>query len=335
VVRRLVNAGWDVVKINRNNLYETCTTAGGNILNCWSGGGVKHVADLIERARQAQAAGYSRIIAAGQSFGGAISLEAKAKAPDLFYAIMAFSPGHGSDVGNGTSSSGTYYSLDKQLLDVVAQVHDGRLVISLPPGDALSPNRYKDPIGPKMHKVLLDDGIAFVQFDESLPINGHLAATTNQFSSWFGGCIETFVDPTKPAHAGETKCAAPSPVPTFLLPANLVVPTPGSKGAERWLGAWQGRFEGERDIAIVVEKIDGNTATVVYVAGAGPTREFSMGWNRYTNGKIDGDSIKVDRGNGRTLVLSLSRDGQSAEAFHYSQDNKLSATLTRPSGGKL
>jgi len=335
LVKRMGYAGWDVVKINRNNLYETCSTAGGNILNCWTGG-AKHVDDLIERARQARAQGYSKVVAAGQSFGGAISIEASAKAPDLFHAVIALSPGHGSDVGSGTWSTGTYYSLDKQLLDALAKPRSARLVILLPPGDAYHPNRYKDPIGPKVHSALLANGAAFVQFDETLPINGHGAAMTNQFDAWFGSCIRDFVDPARSPVAGETRCPPPTVLAPFLLPANLATPTPGANGTARWLGAWKGAYsDSKRELMVVVERIDGQTAALLYSWGPGPNRDLSMGWNRYDKVRIDGNTIKVDRGEGRTLELMLASDGASVEAVHRYKDLRSTATLTRPTGGKL
>jgi len=305
--------------------------------SCWSGGGVKHVADLVERARQARGKGYDKVIAAGHSFGGAISVEANARSPGLFYAVIALSPGHGSDVGNGISSSGTYYSLDRQLLDVLAQQHTGRLVVSLPPGDAVHPNRYRDPIGPKIRQVLLSDGLPFIQFDETLPINGHFAPLSSQFSSWFGGCIQDFLDPAKSSAAGETKCAPPSPVPRFLVPTSVSIPVPGTSGTSRWLGAWEGAYaEDGRDIAIVIERIDGNTATVFYGTGAGPKHEMSMGWDRHTDAQIREDKIKVDRSGGRVLELVLSADGTRIELLHRGPSgDRFKGTLIRPEGGKL
>jgi hypothetical protein len=60
-----------------------------------------------------------------------------------------------------------------------------------------------------------------------------------------------------------------------------------------------------------------------------------MGWNRYDKVRIDGNTIKVDRGEGRTLELMLASDGASVEAVHRYKDLRSTATLTRPTGGKL
>jgi len=335
IMRALATAGWDVVRVNRNNLYETCFTATGNMMNCWSGGGVKHTADLVERGRQARAAGYDKVVAAGHSFGGAIALEAGAKAAGTFHGIIALSPGHGSDAGNGTSSHGTYYSLDKQILDALSVQHARRLIIAFPPGDAIHPNRYSDPIGPKVHTALVGTGLPFVQFDESLPITSHFAPLSNQFSVWFGGCIADFLEPASTPVAGQTICPAPSPIPRFLLPAGISIPQPGTAGTGRWLGAWEGADTDQREVAIIVEKIEGTKATVLYAFGAGPKRDQSMSWGRRSGAHLNGDRLRIDRGRDRVFELTLSADGQHVDVAYRSRKGTDAFTLSRPSGGKL
>jgi pimeloyl-ACP methyl ester carboxylesterase len=197
-----------VLRINRNGLYERCGGGGaGSISQCWDGGGTKHVKDLLERARQARAAGYQRVVAAGQSFGGAISVEANAAAPDLFYAMLAFSPGHGSDAGGGSANA--YYNLDRQILDVVGRQKSGRVVISFPADDNYHPNRWNDPIGPKARTLLQTSGLPFVVFDNTSPIHGHSAVRLTEFSKYYGDCLRDFLEPSKTPPAGETKCPPP------------------------------------------------------------------------------------------------------------------------------
>lgn len=214
VIRRLAQAGWDVIKINRNNLHERCAGGGASALSgCWSAGGTRHVDDLIARATKARAQGYGRIVAAGQSFGGAISLEANARATGLFYAVFATSPGHGSDAASGSNARGNYYTLDKMLLDTLSSQRSGRVIVSLPPGDALHPNRDGDPIWPKVRQALQGTGVPFVLLGEGMRINGHGAARTSQFNVWFGKCLQDFLDPARSTGAGETKCLPPAVTP--------------------------------------------------------------------------------------------------------------------------
>jgi len=327
-VRRLAQAGWDVVKIDRNGLYE----------HGWSASGGKHVDDLLQRARQAKARGYARVIAAGQSFGGVISIEANAREPDIFYGVVAASPGHGSDSPYYSAgvTRGEYYNLDNYLLKALAGQHTGRLVVSLPPGDILHPNRDGDPIGPKVRKVLESSGLPFIQFDESLPITGHGAAYTNQFDAWFGRCLQNFLDPRRSLWSGETKCANPDPVPTFLLPAGFKIPRPGQEGLARWLGAWDGGWPGyDSEFRIVIDKVEGSTASLYYCIGPGPRREHSMACYRHTNGRLKGDKMVLDRGNGATVEFILSADGTRLDATYKTAARTIATTLMQPgSSGK-
>ena len=302
VLQQFVNAGWDVIKINRNNLYE----------RGWGTSGTKHRDDAIERVLSARAQGYKNVILAGQSYGGAISLEANARAGGVD-GVLAFSPGHGSDLGSaGGGVGGLYFNLDRYLLEAAAAQKSGRVVVLVAPNDHLHPNRSAPGgfIGPRLRDALSGASRPFVVFDETGPISG-------QFAAWFGPCVVRFLDPAQPVAAAETVCPPPNPVPQFLLPANFNPPQPGPSGEARWLGAWQGTFgDNNRDLLTVVEKVTGTVATIIYSPGAGPKRELSMGYDRHSNGRIDGETLTVDRGVGRTVQLSLAADGESVNFEH-------------------
>ena len=174
-------------------------------------------------------------------------------------------------------------------------------------------------------------GQSYVFFDETMPIRGHGAGTTNQFAAWYGGCVQRFLDPAQAVAAGETVCPLPNPIPRFLLPTDLKRPVPGTAGPARWLGVWEGSFvQNHRDLMVVIEAVSGVTATVVYAAGAGPQRDKSMTYDRYTNAKIVGDKLTVDRGGGRTTTLVQSSDGRSLSIEHTMPDEPmLTGTLAR------
>lgn len=328
VVARLVRDGWDVVKLNRNNLYESCRNSSGTALNCWTAG-TKHVDELIARARQAQGQGYQRLIVAGQSFGGAIAVEANARAPGLFYAVLATAPGHGSDAptGGSSSTSGAYYTLDKQILDSLAGQKNGRIVVAFSPYDHYHPNRDSDPIWPKARQVLQGTGRPFVLLGEGSPINGHGAGTTPQFDAWFGDCIGRFLDPAQ-APAGETRCPPPASPPAFLLPAGLTVPPPSSSGPARFLGRWQGKLDQiNQQALIVVDQVNGDTASYIYALDAGPNREFNMVSMRYA-ARIEGDRLRQQ--NSTPPVNEIILQGQSLSLKRSLADGRvLTGTLTR------
>jgi len=325
VLRRFESAGWDVVKINRNNLYE----------HGWTSSGVRHRDDAIERARAAKATGYKSVILAGQSYGGAISLEANAKAAGID-GVMALSPGHGSDAGSGATGYGDRYrNLNRYLLEALTAQKGGRVVVLVAPDDRLHPDRsVGSGFGARMRAALASSGRPFVVFDESGPIHGHGAGETKQFSAWFGTCLVNFLDPAQPVAPGETVCKPPSPLPRFMLPADLKHPAPGAQGASRWLGSWEGNYSNggtyRRDLMLVVEVVTGDTATVVYSPGAGPGKDLSMGYDRYTKGRLSGNSIVIDRGGNRTITLVLSADGRSLAFSHKTGSQAaLTGTLSR------
>jgi hypothetical protein len=54
--------------------------------------------------------------------------------------------------------------------------------------------------------ALVASGRPYVVFDEDGPIKGHGAGTTQQFSTLFGACVVTFLDPAVAAKPGETIC---------------------------------------------------------------------------------------------------------------------------------
>jgi pimeloyl-ACP methyl ester carboxylesterase len=132
VIRDLGRAGWDVVKINRHGLHE----------RSWTDTGRKHVAHLIALAQTKRDAGYRRVVAAGQSYGGAISIEAAAAAPDLFHGVFAAAPGHGSDACFGGPSVNSAQQMMPLLVGAIDRHRAGRTVILMAPGDnCQGPNR--------------------------------------------------------------------------------------------------------------------------------------------------------------------------------------------------
>src|SRR3989454_2328284 len=80
---RLLQArGWDVIMIKRHNLAETM--AGGPLH--------RTVQRTLEEVKAQRKLGYRKIVLAGQSFGGYVTLDAADEAPDIFAAV-ALAPG--------------------------------------------------------------------------------------------------------------------------------------------------------------------------------------------------------------------------------------------------
>jgi dienelactone hydrolase len=278
IMRDFARAGWDVVKVQRNNLHE----------NGWSVSGGRHVADLVERIEKAHAQGYRRIVAAGQSYGGAISIEASARTDRLF-GVLATGPGHGSDTcgGSATGARGGARLADtvqRQLADAISRMKAPRAIVVMAAKDECQ--GFNDP-GPSIRAALAATPGKFLFLDEAMPLAGHTAAFLAQFRTWYGECIQRFLDPDLEPAGKETTCPHPAGDARFLFPANFRMPAQGAVG--RLSGPWSGVLEVEgaprregREVCVAVETE--STARGELVAtiafGAGTERKLSMSSSR-------------------------------------------------------
>ena len=264
-IKRFAPAGWDVIKVNRNNLHE----------GSWRVSGPKHVADLQERAREARRSGYARVILGGQSYGGAISLEA-ASIAGTADGVIAIAPGHGSDAcGKGSGIARRADNLPRQLNEALERNSAPRIVLMVADGDeCVGFNRPHA----SYRQTLRTTGSSFVFLDDSMPVRGHGAGNTNQFDTWYGDCLVDFLDAEETSRTGETVCPGPSPVPAYLLPRDYRPPAAGGPGS--LLGAWSGSYSigkwGTRNFCILVERDFGTGFMARTAFGAGSQRKASM-----------------------------------------------------------
>ena len=264
-VKKFAAEGWDVIKVNRNNLHE----------GSWRNSGPKHVADLQDRARKARSDGYKRVVLGGQSYGGAISLEA-AGIPGIADGVIAIAPGHGSDAcGRGSGIGRRADSLPRQLREALDRNKAPRTVLMVADGDeCVGFNRPHA----SYRETLKASGSSFVFLDDTMPIRGHGAGNTNQFDRWYGRCLLDFLDAGGAPKAGETVCPSPNPVPAFLLPDGYRPPADG--GAGSLLGAWSGSYStdklGTRNLCLLVEEEFPTGFMARTAFGAGSQRKASM-----------------------------------------------------------
>jgi hypothetical protein len=81
---------------------------------------------------------------------------------------------------------------------------------------------------------------------------------------------------------------------------------------------------------VVVEAVGESAATVVYATSSGPQRDVNMESERYTDAKIAGDNLIIDRGRGRTITLFRAADGRSLSVKYTLPDApSFSGTLAR------
>lgn len=155
-VKKFADEGWDVIKVNRNNLHE----------RGWNVSGPNHVADLQERARKARSDGYRRVILGGQSYGGAISLEAAGIA-GIADGVIAIAPGHGSDAcGRGSGIARRADNLPRQLREALERNKTPRTVLMVADGDeCVGFNRPHA----SYRETLQASGSSFVFLDDTMP----------------------------------------------------------------------------------------------------------------------------------------------------------------------
>lgn len=311
VVKDLGRAGWDVVKVNRHGLHE----------RNWQDTGLKHVAHLVALARDKRAAGYRRIVAAGQSYGGAISIEAAAAAPELFHGILAAGPGHGSDSCFGGPSVTTSQQLVPLLVGAIEKHRAQRTVVLMAPNDECQ--GINRPFG-AIRAALRSTGRPFVFLDDKLPVAGHGALYTPQFRAWYRACIQTFLEADAVA-PGETACAAPTPLPEFLIPANVNL---GAAEADRsgLRGWWRGVYN---EITVATF----STANQVYVADAAGRSLCAV----FVSSPAETVTATVYWGPGRkrNLPMDASRYEFAKDGARYlfTGSNQYRFTLTPEAGG--
>ena len=258
VLRLIQVRGWDVIMLKRHHLAETMP--GGPLDRT-----VKRT--LAEAAAQRQA-GYKKIVLAGQSFGGYVTLEAIDTAPDIDAAI-AFSP--------GVRVSGASGALDPAVVErILERARVGRLAVVLPKNDALFGNIAR---GVRARPILAKRDFPWLMVDETSPgdIVGHGGGVTGRFALRYGACLAEFLDAMTPA-PGQFSCERKSDdarvVRDLLLPlgTRLSVATNDADVPPQlrpFLGArWA--LLGDT-VALVAPVVDRGKVRLVYrTAGASP-----------------------------------------------------------------
>ena len=184
-LRLLYRRGWDVIKINRHNLGESKRD-----LSLSRG-----VDRTLAEARAQRARGYPRVVLAGQSFGGYLTLEAAASA-DVFGAV-AMAPGI-------TTRGGGEGKLDISAIERLLQTSKAeRLAVVFPPGDSLFDNFVR---GPGALRALARRTGPFVVIDETATeFRGHGGGTGGRFALRYGACLADLITAEAPA-AGRVAC---------------------------------------------------------------------------------------------------------------------------------
>ena len=200
VLRLLQFRGWDVIMLKRHHLAETM-----------AGGPLNRTAQrTLQEAAAWRKQGYRKIVLAGQSFGGYVSLEA-ADSTDDIDAVVALAPG----VRFADASS----SLDPSITDrILKRVKVGRLMLLFPKDDSLFGNVVR---GEGAQAILSRRSLPYLLLDETSGISGHGGGNTGRFALRYGPCLSNFLSEPSPP-AGRYSCA---PVTDeWLVVRDLLVP---------------------------------------------------------------------------------------------------------------
>jgi pimeloyl-ACP methyl ester carboxylesterase len=253
VFRLLQARGWDVVKIARNNLGET---SGEQSLYR----AVQRTSEEISARRRE---GYARVVLAGQSFGGYITLDAAESSKDL-YGVVAMAPGVRAIGGAG--------SLDAAVTErTIGRLTVDRLVLVFPRNDSLFGSKDR---GPGAAKVLARRKSSFLLLDEKYDIVDHGGGTTGKFAVMYGLCVVQYLTSpdggTEPARCREN-AAEQQRLAKELLPKR---PDRAPQDDVKLVaGPWHGVLEPSGEVV---------SFAMVDVVGSGPRAMFSSvsGWRR-------------------------------------------------------
>jgi pimeloyl-ACP methyl ester carboxylesterase len=296
---RLLHArGWDVIKLNRNNL-------GGNASNLT----LPRATERTETEVRAQLArGYRRVVLAGQSFGGYVSLETAAASRDVF-GVVAMAP--------GVTSFGVN-RLDPSITErLITEVKARRLALVFPQGDALFDNRVR---GPGALRALANRPAPYLVIDETATtISGHDGGTGGRFALRYGPCLADFLDAADSPPPGRIVCSggreAAAARDLLMNPWPAVAHPPRDGDALAGFapppgGFWYG-LVGETVVVVVVLRGEGDAVRVLYRA-AGP--KLSGGVHP---ARLEGDELRATLGEGSVPSIALRRTPGNALELHW------------------
>lgn len=289
-VRKLHAAGWDVIRIKRDPLFQGSRDQ----LTNWVTSGQRHIARTVEEVERVKAQGYKRVVLAGQSVGGAITVETARRVE--VYAIVPSAPATGTatvDLGTSTAGNNGTAALYTALGDGKFE----RAVGIFPFADDYSsgaPDR-----GKRAREIMAGRGIPYLPLDDmSTILVGHTASGAPAMAGVYGDCLVKFLDPAI-APKGIARCGAEGlPESTDLL-ADIATLKPAPMATGEWWkqyeGIWVGAWNDPALIALALEKsATGYDLVYLYGARNGATVLPTIASTRRAAATLDGQSVAVD-----------------------------------------
>ncbi len=301
-IEGLAARGWDVIKLNRNPVWE----------NTWSNAGRRHVARVAEEVAAARKKGYARIVIAGQSYGGAIALAA-AGAIDGLWAVIATAPGTGQEMRSDRTVGDKWsQAIAQQTYEQLRDARRTRLVVVFPDADEFIGIKR----GAEARAILGEKPLPFLIVDETAPLKGHHAAYGDAFNP-AAACIGYFLDPVTAAASGEFRCGHDEF--TALRSAICAVKPEALAGdGARWFGYFE---KSGQEIVLTVPRGDAAaTPLVEYAWGKGVLGKFrpgatTMAAERHGAGLTlrlaNGGMVEADPAAKGGMRLTFTKEGQA------------------------
>lgn len=281
-MRVLHAAGWDVIRIKRDGLSE-----GGG----WTTGGLRHVARTVEEVQRAKAQGYARVILGGQSYGGAITLEAARRTE--VYAIVPSAPGTGislTQVGSRMAeTAGT-----EHLYAALADGKFERAAPILPFADEFAPASPER--GRRSREILAKRNVPFLPLDDaSTVLTGHGGSSSTAMTQVYAACLAAFLDPQRARAAGLAACGQGGLPAAPDLVAEAATLKPAAMPAGEWWkyyeGVWVGVWAGPHLAAVALEKA-AEGYELVYLVSARGTDKIDRTYR--APARLDGRNIVAE-----------------------------------------
>ncbi|WP_434619825.1 alpha/beta hydrolase [Azospirillum sp. B2RO_4] len=297
-MKALRDAGWDVYRLDRMRVSDTLPNSS------------RALAGYSEALK---AKGYRRVALTGQSFGAFISLIAAGQT-NAIDAVIATAP---AAFGNFTEAFDSYRENAAQLWPILREVRRARVMMFFFHGDDFDPGGRAEPA----RNILSQRGLSSLIVDQPSLLTGHGAANTGLFVRRFGACIVRFAEePPTPNDPPCDESWGRSPSAELLqaaLPANAAGSAKGNDAMASlrpYMGMWYGSYINGREVALSVEKAEGDAVYADYVLGAG--MEADQPFERVRRkGRIENGELVFDEKGRNILRYRLRPDGRVAASW--------------------
>lgn len=298
-LKALRDAGWDVYRLDRMRVSDTLSNSS---------------RALAGYADSLKAGGYRRVALAGQSFGAFISLMAAGQT-DRVDSVIGTAP---AAFGNFSEAYDSFRENATQLWPILRNVRQSRVMLFFFHGDDFDPGGRGEPA----RAALAQRGLDHLVIDQPALLTGHGAANTGLFVRRFAGCIVRFAE--APPTANDPPCDdswGRTPSAELMQAALPGVAAGSATGApdaasplRPYLGLWYGSYINGREVALAVERAEGDSVFADYVLGAG--MEADQPFERVRRkGRIEDGELVFDEKGRNILRYRLRPDGRVAATW--------------------